>query len=236
MRIISMMNHKGGVGKTTSVATMGVILAKKNKKVLVIDLDFQENLTYIFQDDRDFSDCNIASFFAEEKTLEEVIHSTRIKNLDIIPASSELSEQEPPEKLSFSKYDYDYVFFDTPPYISDLTLMALLSSSDVLIPFEISMLAVKGISKMRESINVAREYNEKLKVLGIFPSRVNKIHVANNIVKSELPTDFPFISVDIPVSADVNNAYLIGETVYEYKKSGKVTKAYIELIKEVFDE
>ena len=233
MRIIAFMNQKGGVGKTTSVATVGAILAKQGKKVLLIDTDYQENLTYIFKDKRDFVNANLYHLLAGEKNINEVIYETRIENLFLLPSSDEIYEIKVFDKLNFTNLDYDFILFDTPPTMTDITMIALISSTDIIIPVEMSALALQGISKMERSVFLAQEHNKELRILGLLPTKVDRRLAITDAIKDLLPENIPLLEIDIPLTSDVNNAYMMGETIIEYNPKSRVTKAYEKFIEEV---
>jgi len=227
------MNQKGGVGKTTSVATVGAILAKQGKKVLLIDTDYQENLTYIFKDKRDFVNANLYHLLAGEKNINEVIYETRIENLFLLPSSDEIYEIKVFDKLNFTNLDYDFILFDTPPTMTDITMIALISSTDIIIPVEMSALALQGISKMERSVFLAQEHNKELRILGLLPTKVDRRLAITDAIKDLLPENIPLLEIDIPLTSDVNNAYMMGETIIEYNPKSRVTKAYEKFIEEV---
>lgn len=174
VRIIAIINQKGGVGKSTSALSIGVGLKRKKKRVLFIDLDAQGNLSDTMQVKNKISSMDIMINSANVK---DAIQQTPIG--DIIPASTELSradlvmtstgrEYRLKKALDQIKEDYDYIIIDTPPALGGVVVNALTAATDVIVPTQADFYSLNGISQLRETIDTVKEYcNPSLNVMGI---------------------------------------------------------------------
>jgi len=182
MRSIALINQKGGVGKTTTVANLGACLAQLGKKVLVVDLDPQANLTIHLGIKSSELEYSIYDLLLWKNKAEEVIIPTSVEGLDIIPANIDLSRAEielvnmPSREtvlkdrlfLTFKRYDYSLI--DCAPSLGLLTLNALTSVREIFIPIQTQFFALQGINRLLETIEVVRKrVNPLLKVTGVIP-------------------------------------------------------------------
>ncbi len=241
-RVISISNHKGGVGKTTSVVNIGAGLAYKDRKVLLIDLDPQANLTISFGVSE--SEHSVYDAFTNGQNLKPV--NIR-KNLDMIPASAELAaaeielntetnqESNIANLIKPIRNDYDYIIIDCPPSLGLLTLNAFAASDEVIIPIQPHFLAVKGLAKIIEVVNgIKTSINRKVEISGVFvvmydrrkilhqdvldtvimyfDDRVFKTKIRENIALAEAPAAGQDIFTYAPES---NGAFDYGRIVLE---------------------
>jgi chromosome partitioning protein len=182
MRSIAFINQKGGVGKTTSTASVGACLAALGKKVLLIDLDPQANLSIHFGINVQGKDSSIYEIMCGKKTASEVLIKTAVNGLDIIPSDIDLASAEVElvntvgretivkfyigEMLSM----YDYVLIDCPPSLGLLTLNALTVANEIFIPLQTEFFALQGVSKLIQTFDVIKKrLNSKLEITGIIP-------------------------------------------------------------------
>jgi len=195
MQIITIVNQKGGTGKTTTTINLGVALAKKGKRVLLIDFDPQANLSYSLG----LGDSNL--------TISDVILNTktRLSNIlvptkegpYVVPGSLTLADVE----LSLANKigrenilknqlneleDFDFVFIDSPPSLSILTVNALNASHEVLIPLQMEILSLQGLSQLLNTIVEVKDVlNNELKIAGIIPSMFdNRRNLSKEILKT----------------------------------------------------
>ena len=175
LKIVSVINQKGGTGKTTTTINLGSALSKAGKKILLVDLDPQANLSYSLGVEE--PDGTLADVFTGGKKLKEVILD--LGNLSLAPGSNELVDIEislvtQSERERFLKNiladakGYDYILIDCPPSLSLLTVNALAASDEVVIPLQMEVLTLQGLSQILNTVKQVRSaFNPKLKVKGI---------------------------------------------------------------------
>jgi len=178
MKVICIVNQKGGTGKTTTAINLGTALASLGKKVLLIDLDPQSNLSYSFgiQDAKP----SIAEVLQGKKTLQAIL--TQKEGVYIAPSSLLLSDIEVTLVNKIGRENilkdaitgltgYDYVFIDSPPSLSVLTVNALNTADEVLIPVQMEVLSLQGLTQLLDTVKeVKRVLNKDLRIKGILPS------------------------------------------------------------------
>jgi len=228
-RIIAFANHKGGVSKTTSVANVGAILSRKGKKVLLIDLDAQANLTDYFLKDK--PEETVFNSFVDETPLPIVSIS---KNLSIVPSSLEMigieiKTAENIDRAELLKYllepiadNYDYVLLDCPPSLGIITLNALIAATDLYICVTAEAIPVRGLKMLTDTMEkVKKRKNPNLKLSGIiitrwggrnlnkaiedslrnvFKEAVFNTKIRENISIAEAPTSFQDVATYAPTS------------------------------------
>ncbi|MEN8247440.1 MAG: AAA family ATPase [Bacteroidota bacterium] len=228
MKLISVVNQKGGTGKTTTVISLGSVLAQHGKKVLLIDLDPQGNLSYSLG----INDVvyNIGEVIMEDIPLDQAIMSVEDEGLDIVPSTIELADIE----LQLSKIDdreyqlknningldsYDYVIIDCPPSLSLLTVNALAVSDEVIIPLQMTALSLQGLELITDTIERVKEtLNAKIKILGILPVMVDKRRKLSLEVKDYIEENFdvPMFNSSIRNNVRAAEAPSFGQSVIHY--------------------
>lgn len=179
MRIIALMNQKGGVGKTTTTVNLGAALAEMGKRVCLIDLDPQAHLTINYGVDPNPEAASLYDVLVEEKPLSEATQKVG-ERLDLVPSSIDLAAAEVElvsvmgremilkKRLEAVGAKYDFVLFDCPPSLGLLTINALAAADEVIIPMQPHFLAMQGVAKLLETVQlVNKRMNPKLKVAGI---------------------------------------------------------------------
>lgn len=250
MKIISIFNQKGGVGKTTSVVNISAALGKKKKKVLVIDLDPQGNSSSGLGIDKNSLDYTIYDLLLSDSKLDEVILQTSSKNVDIIAANKDLSgfeieavDKNGREKLLKNALDglvnYDFVIIDCPPSLGLLSINALVASNSVIIPIQSEYYALEGVSQLVNTIDlVKRSLNPSLEVEGViismFDGRNNlSIEVVEEVKKYFKDKVYKSI---IPRNIRLAEAPSFGISVVDYDEKSKGAIAYINLAKEIIKQ
>lgn len=199
-KVICLSNHKGGVGKTCSVSNISAGLARKGKKILMIDLDPQANLSLSFGI-RD-PEHSIYQVLSSDCSAKDAIY-TILENLDIIPASLDLAGAEIElaseagrevllrEIIESLSGQYDYIIIDCSPSIGLLTTNALTAADEVLVPLQAQYLSLRGIEKLLDVINkVKKRLNKKLKVGGVFITQFDARKVLHRDIAAAIEEHF----------------------------------------------
>ena len=246
-KIISIINQKGGVGKTTTAVNLAAYLADKGKKTLLIDEDSQGNSTSGLSDQVKFKG-NLYDVLLNDQPVEEAIVKTALKKLSLLPASIDLagaeieiaglSERETlvKRKIEALKDSYDYILIDCPPSLGLMTLNALVASDSIIIPIQAEFYALEGLSQLVKTVQiVGRKLNPSLHILGIvltmFDGRTNlSIQVAEEVKKYFGSKVFKTV---IPRSVKLSEAPSFGESILTYAPKSKGAEAYKKLCREV---
>ena len=190
--IISIINQKGGVGKTTTAINLAAGLAFQNKKTLVVDLDPQGNATTgLGLSNSDNSNETIYAVLNGTKKFSEVIKKTQFQNLDLVPSNVDLSglevetagdgrrafilKEQIMAYLNDSEDNYEYLLIDCPPSLSLLTVMALVTSNSLVVPLQTEFFALEGLTQLMKTIDrIKINLNSKLKIKGILLTMYDK--------------------------------------------------------------
>ena len=168
-KIISVANQKGGVGKTTTTVNLSTILAKKGKKVLLIDTDPQGNATSGLGVSKDV-ELSVYDILIGDTEFDETLQETAIKNLKVCPSNISLAgaevqlvsmmsrEQRLKTKLDKIKDQYDYILIDCPPSLGLVTLNAFTASDSVLIPVQCEYFALEGLGQLLNTVNLVKKH------------------------------------------------------------------------------
>ena len=190
-KIISVINQKGGVGKTTTVINLAAGMTMKGKKILVIDLDPQGNATTGLGVSNTDSELTIYSVLNGNKKISEVIQSTKFENLNLITSNVDLSgleietagdsrrafklKDELASILNDSGASYDYILIDCPPSLSLLTIMALVASNELVVPLQTEFFALEGLTQLMKTIErIKSNLNPSLNIRGILLTMYDK--------------------------------------------------------------
>lgn len=257
-KVIAITNQKGGVGKTTTTFNLGVALAKQNKKVLIVDVDPQSNLTtyagWYNEDELKYtlSDLMEQSMNDEEiKTKESILHHK--ENIDLIPSSLNLSALETSlayamsreytlrNCLSVVKKDYDYILLDCQPSLGMLTINALASADSVLIPVQSQYFALRGMIDLFKIINkVKRQINPTLKIDGALLTLVDKRTNLSKEIEKQIRDNYGSIlrvyDTQIPIAVKTAESTSQGKSIFSYDKNSSVAEAYSSFAKEVLND
>ncbi len=256
-KVIAVANQKGGVGKSTSVANLGIGLSNLGYKVLAIDLDSQGSLTaslgFTHPDKLDTSIANMMTGIINEEPLdihEGIIHHE--EGIDLMPSNIELSglevslvnvmgrEMVLKEYVDRIRDDYDYILIDCMPSLGMLTINALACADSVLIPVQAAYLPVKGLEQLLMTINkVRRQINPSLQIEGILitmvDSRTGYARDICELIKDSYKNAIRVFDKTIPMSVRAAETSAEGISIFKHDPKGKVAEAYKELAREVAD-
>lgn len=245
-KIISLANQKGGVGKTTTTVNLGTILAKKGKKVLLIDADPQGNATSGLgvEKETEFSTYDI---LVNDTKIQDVIQDTIIKNLKLCPANMSLAgaevelvsmmsrEQRLKEKLDEVRDYFDYILIDCPPSLGLITLNAFTASNSVLIPVQCEYFALEGLGQLINTINLVKKHlNKEIQIEGALLTMYDiRTNLSNQVVK-EVKKYFEnkVYRTVIPRNVRLSEAPSYGMPITEYDPRSKGAKSYTKFAKE----
>lgn len=245
-KIVSVANQKGGVGKTTTAVNLSTILAKKGKKVLLMDADPQGNATSGLGIDKDVN-FSIYDVLVNDVEIENTLIQTKVKNLDVCPSNINLAgaevelvsmmsrEHRLKEKINSQKDNYDYIIIDCPPSLGLITLNAFTASDSVLIPVQCEYYALEGLGQLINTINLVKKHlNKDLTIEGalltMFDIRTN---LSNQVVK-EVNKYFEnkVYKTVIPRNVKLSEAPSYGMPISVYDPKSKGAKSYDKFVKE----
>ena len=246
-KIISVANQKGGVGKTTTTVNLSTILAKKGKKVLLIDTDPQGNATSGLGVSKDV-ELSVYDILIGDTEFDETLQETAVKNLKVCPSNISLAgaevqlvsmmsrEQRLKTKLDKIKDQYDYILIDCPPSLGLVTLNAFTASDSVLIPVQCEYFALEGLGQLLNTVNLVKKHlNKNLEIEGalltMYDARTN---LSNQVVKEvkKYFEDKVYKTV-IPRNVRLSEAPSYGMTITLYDPRSKGAKAYEKFAKEL---
>ena len=251
--VITIANRKGGVGKTTTTLNLAYSLKELGKKVFVIDLDPQANLTRCFDVGNTENIKNIGHLLMTEMEEESYLVEDYTKSydeIDIIPSSIYLSAVETQmrvetgsERILFEivnqiKEYYDYVLIDTSPSLNILTINALCASDSVLITADTQLFAIVGISELLKTIQkIKKRVNASLMIKGILltmcDNRTNLSKLLTQQVEEMYQGKIAVFQTKIPKTVKVGEAIYSGQSIKKYVKGSSVDIAYDNLAKEI---
>jgi len=256
MKIISIINQKGGVGKTTTAVNLAAGLSQLNKKVLVVDLDPQGNATTgLGLSNLEDTENSIYGVLNSTKEFESVIKKTNFMNLDLITSTVDLSgieiETADDQKRAFilkekiidfttnNEGKYDYILIDCPPSLSLLTVMALVASHSLLVPLQTEFFALEGITQLIKTIErIKSNLNHSLEIRGILLTMYDKRNKLSSEVESEARKYFQdkVYKTVIPRNVRLSEAPSHGVPVLIYDKTCPGSKSYYSFTDEFLDQ
>ena len=255
-KILSVINQKGGVGKTTTVINLAAGLSMKGKKILVIDLDPQGNATTgLGLSNTDKSNQTIYSVLNGTNTISDVIQKTSFKNLDLITSNVDLSGLEVETAgdnrrafilkeqimlyLNNSEASYDYVLIDCPPSLSLLTIMALVASNSLIVPLQAEFFALEGLTQLMKTIErIKNNLNTELIIKGILLTMYDKRNKLSSEVEKEAREYFKdkVYRTIVPRNVRLSEAPSHGIPVLLYDQTCPGSKSYFSFTEEFLNQ
>ena len=255
-KIISIINQKGGVGKTTTVINLAAGLSMKGKKILVIDLDPQGNATTgLGLSNNTSSDVTIYNVLNGNKKISEVVQQTSFPNLNLITSNVDLSglevetagdsrrafklKDELGSILNDSGAPYDYILIDCPPSLSLLTIMALVASQALVVPLQTEFFALEGLTQLMKTIDrIKANLNPSLEIRGILLTMFDKRNKLSGQVELEARNFFKekVYLTAVPRNVRLSEAPSHGIPVLLYDKICPGSKAYIKFTEEFLEQ
>jgi chromosome partitioning protein len=250
--IISIVNQKGGVGKTTTCINLAAGLAQKNFKVLIIDLDPQANASLGLCVNLDQYSCSIYDVLVHNMELEQAIVPTYLKNLDIAPASSlltgaqlEIADLLGRERLlrtsvwkmlnAHIRY-YDYILLDCSPSLNLLTINGLVAAQCALVPIQAHYFSLEGMKELFSTLKVVRDrINSELEILGILPCIVDIRKKMTRDMLDQLKDYFKekMLQSVIRMNITLAEASAHGKSIFDFNPYCNGAKDYAQLVEEV---
>ena len=250
-KVISVVNQKGGVGKTTTAMNLAACLAELGYFVLLVDMDPQGNASSGLGIQKDNLEHGIYEALSQQRRFHDIVKNTKHEGLRIAPstpnlagASIELVDVERREfrlldLLEEAKHAYDYIIIDCPPSLGLLTINSLVAADELLIPVQAEYYALEGLGQLLNTINLVKEHiKPDLNILGAVLTMFDKRTRLSEDVMNELYKYFPdtiFRSV-IPRTVRLAEAPSFGKSIFHYEPGGKGAKAYERLAREIIEK
>ena len=245
MTTIAFCNHKGGVGKTTSTASVGVAMARQGKRVLLVDLDGQANLTSIFLHEE------VEESIYDSLVEKAPLHLVHIEdNLDLIPSNLNMSAAEAKmtmimvqremrlaNLLASQKTNYDYILIDCPPSLGIVTINAFFAADEIYVPVAAEILPLKGMMMIENVLEDLREAKPDIKISGVFVTRFDSRKNINKSVEEAVRAQYEDVvfQTHIRDHVSLSEAPGSGSSIFDYDSKGRGAQDYLALTQEILE-
>ena len=248
MKVISITNQKGGVGKTTSAINISFYLAKMGYKVLIVDFDPQGNATSGLGVDKNSLGSTMSDVISGSVVLKDVILETEFHKLKLAPSTPILANTEIElanvggrfsrlrEALKTVSDEFDYVILDCPPSLSLLTVNSFIASDFLILPVQAEFYAMEGLGQLLESMKLVKKgMNPNIELLGVLPTMVDSRTTLSGQVYEEIKRFFPgkVFSTPVPRNIRLAEAPSHGVPIGVYDRFSKGARAYKSITKEI---
>ncbi len=246
-KIISIVNQKGGVGKTTSAVNLAAALGKKGKKILLVDADPQGNTTSAYGVSKQNLPASSYELLIGTAKAKDSVIKTEFEGVDLIPCNMDLAgaevelisldnrESQLKSSLCLIKGDYDFIFIDCPPSLGLITINSLCASDTVLVPIQCEYFALEGLSQLMATVRkIKRLYNSELELEGVLLTMYDgRLNLTQQVV-GEVKKFFgaKLFGTAIPRAVRLSEAPSYGMPIQYYDPRGKGAKAYDSLADE----
>lgn len=245
MVVYSIINQKGGTGKTTTAINLGAALNRRAKNVLLIDLDSQGNLSYslgVNDFDRSMAnallgECSLNDILQEKESLTVAPSDNQLADTELSLARSEGQEKALANLLK-AVSGFDYILIDCPPSLSMLTINALLASDRVIIPMQMEVLSLQGLDQIVQTIEkVKKTYSKNITIDGVLPVMVDKRRKLSQEVKEYIQDNYDLRIFDSIIRSNVkaSEAPSFGKSVINYKPTSNSAVDYMRFADEVLE-
>ncbi|MDP7039730.1 MAG: ParA family protein [Myxococcota bacterium] len=251
-QIIAISARKGGVGKTTSAVNLAVSFAASGHKTLLIDIDPQAHVSTALRRDLKSTHGNLSDvLLGKKREVHEIAYATNISNLWLAGSEKHLNETENclaakigketilAHALENTRTHYDIILIDCPPNLGTLSLNALFAADYVLIPSDMSALALEGIGDILSTVETLRDrMHRPVEIMGVLITRYDKrLKQMNSMVETALHEllDTPLLEARIPQNTALNKAHLKGLSIFEFSAKSSGALAYKEAADEILE-
>ncbi len=247
MKIITIANHKGGVGKSNTAINLGACLAQFNHRVLIIDMDPQGNTSRGFGIDTSLVKKTIFDVLIDRFDINKTIQNTCVENCYIIPSQLivSASEEKPDDRyyllkdsIALLRRDYDYIIIDCPPSLGFLTTNCLVATDSVIIPIQCEYFALNAVTQILAKIStVQSKYNPDLHIEGVLLTMFDPNDELAVTLSKEIQNIFSenVYGSRIPRSHSIPESNIRGIPVVVYRPTSRASIAYTSLAKEVLN-
>jgi chromosome partitioning protein len=245
-RIVTFVNQKGGVGKTTTAVSLAAALGRRGQKVLLVDLDPQANASSALGVDT-ADRLGVYDALLDEVPVDQCVTSAPDEPVDLVPASAGLAgaevelvpvmarERRLATTLQPLRKSYDWILVDCPPSLGLLTINALTASDHVIIPVQCEYMALEGLSRLMETLElVRRNLNPQLGILGVVLTMFDSRTRLSQQVVDEVRGHFAqTLNTVVPRTVRLSEAPSHGQSIFRYEPGGRAAQAYDALAGEI---